>query len=219
MNRILNATLTAAAALALVAVTGLILGPNSQHAESQGRAVGADVAEVIRFDSYQVDFDSLDDAVNFVGAPLVIEGVVTDVGEPRWNGPGGQRMSLDQEWESGLPSYIWTPIGFAVTDVLRGTPPDKDILIRSLGGMLDGVRVDFGEMNAVPGVSAGDQLILFLDIPVDAGDGFVAWTPSFAYLVSKGIARSANGTHQVSVPQLKQAIGEGLATTSGDGSR
>ena len=162
--------------------------------------------ERILFDGYPAQFDSPSDAVDYVDSPLVIEAVVTTRGSARWNGVNGERPSKAEIQATGRPEFIWVPIEIQVTRVLRGEHSEATVTLRSLGGQVDGVAVDFADMNPLPPLDPGTRLVIFMSSPTDIGDRVLASTPDFVYVVNGDTATASNGTHTVALAELVRLV-------------
>ena len=172
-----------------------------------GASAASEPGEVISVSGYEPVFDGPEDAIQFVGSPLVVVAVTTGAGEARWNGPDGRRPTSEELEETGRPEFIWVPIEVRVAQVLRGdTQGRENLIVRSLGGRIADTIVDFDALRTLPPLEPGTRLVLFLNEEVDAGDGVLASTPNHVYVVEGGIARSANGTHEVPFADLVRMI-------------
>ena len=162
--------------------------------------------EQILFDGYPAQFNGPSDAVDYVDSALVIEAVVTSRGDARWNGVNGERPSKAEIQATGRPEFIWVPIDVQVTRVLRGERSETTVTLRSLGGQVGGVSVDFADMNPLPPLEPGTRLVIFMSSPIDIGDGVLASTPDFVYVVDGDTATASNGTHSLPLAELVELV-------------
>lgn len=171
-------------------------------------------SETIRLDGYPAPFESATDAANFVGTPVVLLATVQVAGEPRWNGPGGERPGSDHPG----PEYIWTPVTASVDEVLRGADllGTPELTVRFLGGSKDRVTVLPSDLDPAPLPASGARLVLFLNPPVDAGDGLVAATPNHVYTVDGAVATASNASHSIALAELVSLVDAGPASPTAE---
>lgn len=183
-----------------IAAAGLLLATT---------ACGLASGESISVQGYHAPFDAVTDATDFAGTPLVVLATAVSAGEVRWNGPGGERPT-----DTSKPAFLWTPVDVKVDRVLRGGEllDGDELTVRILGGTKDGVTVDFSEFEPPAVPDAGTQMLLFLNPPVDAGDGVLAATPNHAYIVAGGVATASNGSHEVALAELVSLVAAGPVT-------
>ncbi len=171
-----------------------------------GACSGVTAGPTIAFEVYESPFTTPEQAVTFSGTPIVVVAVVTGSREARWNGKEGHRPTASELASNGRPEFVWVPVDIRITQVLRGDVDNEALILRSLGGRIGDVTVDFGDNTSLPVLDPGTMLVLFLNPPVDAGDGLIASTPNHVYIVEGNVAKSSNGTHEIGLDQLIEMI-------------
>lgn len=179
----------AAAAVALG--TGFaVAGPTSTAASPAPAKPTASQGRVITMDGYELG-DSAQEAVAFSGNELVFEATVA--------GAPGKVRKVNRTFADGTKvEYHYTPIPVRVTRVRKGTgiKAGQAVWIRSLGGTLNGETTVSAMSPSASAYHAGQNLVLFTQPLLDAGDGLRAITANFTFVddSGKGVVRSL--THE-----------------------
>lgn len=88
-------------------------------------------------------------------AELIVVGTVNNV-EARWDNPTSKSM---------INSYV----SLSIEELIKGSPPDKDITITVAGGTVDGISA---VIEGMPGFFKGEKVLVFL-IRDNYSDNFV----------------------------------------------
>lgn len=183
---------TATAAMGVLAVAAALF--------LDGGDPGQEVASpnVTWVDGYDLDHTP-EAAVAFAGNEIVVLADVEEVLPARWN-----TASRDQP---GSIAFIFTPVRVKVIEVLRGSPrlEGGSMIVRRLGGRVDGEEFIFSENVAPRGLEPGKRLLLFLGPQDDLGEGLDAATPNMAYVVDDGgNAQSSDGRWSLEVGAFRR---------------
>lgn len=148
-------------------------------------------------------------AAAFPGNELAVRGTVVGVDPARWNTPDGASPAdpLDEE------RYVWTPVqvrvveywvrvGDVEVEVRRGDP----IAVRHLGGTVGTDEFVVTDIPPLATYPVGTDVFLFLTLPVDAGDGFTAFTPNYVYEATPDALINAITEQEVSVPTMEDLL-------------
>jgi hypothetical protein len=133
-------------------------------------------------------------AIDFPTNELAIVGIV-------------QAHQPTREAHANKPDWlIYTPVVVSVSEVLFGDAKAGDTLVvRGLGGRVGKTQFVVEDMPAISDLAIGQRVLLFLLRPLDAGDGLVAQTPNFAYLLDdEDVAHSGVSDTEASLENFRQ---------------
>jgi hypothetical protein len=204
-------------AASLVAACGSSADPAADDAAPS--ATEAQDAEVVEVDSYPVDH-GIDAAIDAVDRQaLVVRVSVTAVHEPTRVDVAGPAPSDGSE--AATVSYVYVPVEVEVLEVLHADPAYGDgsvsvgtrLTVRSFNGAdgeglsADGLDFTADQFATGATLAEGTTAVLFLDPPVDTGDGVMTYTPSYGFDVrSDGTVVDVSGATR-SLTAVRDEVG------------
>lgn len=173
-----------------IAVMPFVSGPTVVNPSA---APGAAPVTLVRdTNAYPLD-DAPAAAAAFPGNRAILVGTVTSVGPARWSG-------LDRD-----TAHIYVPVEVDVAEVWKGDVPDATVSVRSLGGEVDGVRMEVPDGVPIAELQHGTRVLLFLgdEAPVSGPQPV-----NMAYTISaQGCAASFPGAeHSITLADFRGLI-------------
>lgn len=142
----------------------------------------------------------------------IVAGSVVEVGEPRWSTEDQSEPSYLRRDLRARPNaphetvhFIYSPVRLRVREVIAGDEVGEEIMIRAIGGDVDGVAFNLDFSARLEDLSPEQDVVLFIDSSVVTADGFDGYTPNFVALIDEEQVSLLNGQlDSIALSELRQ---------------